>query len=58
VVLKHEGAVAENSATKLYSDYKPSQSQTHKVELQFIPYYAWANRNPTPMQVWTPYLRA
>jgi uncharacterized protein len=60
VVLKHEGAVAENSASanKLYSAFTPSPSQTRKVELQFIPYYAWANRNPTPMQVWTPYLRA
>jgi uncharacterized protein len=58
VVLKHEGAVAESSGSKLYSDYTPAQSQTRKVELQFIPYYAWANRKPTPMQVWTPYLRA
>ena len=60
VVLKHEGAVAENSASanKLYSAFTPSPSQSRKVELQFIPYYAWANRNPTPMQVWTPYLRA
>jgi DUF1680 family protein len=60
VVLKHVGAVAENSASanKLYSAYAPSSSQTRKVELQFIPYYAWANRAATPMQVWTPYLRA
>src|SRR5271170_808172 len=60
VILKHEGAVAENSASanKLYSAFTPSPSQSRKVELQFIPYYAWANRNPTPMQVWTPYLRA
>jgi uncharacterized protein len=60
VILKHEGAVAENSASanKLYSVFTPSPSQSRKVELQFIPYYAWANRNPTPMQVWTPYLGA
>jgi DUF1680 family protein len=28
------------------------------VELNFIPYYAWANRAGTPMQVWTPVLKA
>jgi hypothetical protein len=25
------------------------------VELTFIPYYAWANREPSPMRVWIPY---
>jgi uncharacterized protein len=60
VVLKHTGAVNENSssANKLYSSFSDGSEKTRKVELQFIPYYAWANRNPTPMQVWTPYLRA
>jgi DUF1680 family protein len=27
------------------------------VALTFIPYYAWANREATPMQVWTPLLK-
>jgi len=27
------------------------------VDLTFVPYYAWANRAPTPMQLWTPVLR-
>jgi DUF1680 family protein len=60
VVLKHPGAANENSVSgnTLYSSYTASPAQTHEVELQFIPYYAWANRAPTPMQVWTPYLRA
>jgi DUF1680 family protein len=60
VVLKHPGAAIENSAasSKLYYSYAPRPAQTRQVELQFIPYYAWANRAPTPMQVWTPYLRA
>jgi DUF1680 family protein len=60
VVLKHPGAAKENSTggTKLYYSYAPAPAQTRELELQFIPYYAWANRAPTPMQVWTPYRRA
>ncbi len=59
VVLKHPGAAKENSTgrTKLYYSYAPAPAQTRELELQFIPYYAWANRAPTPMQVWTPYHR-
>jgi uncharacterized protein len=60
VVLKHPGAVSQNSASsgELYYSYASAPAQSHEVELQFIPYYAWANRAPTPMQVWTPFLRA
>jgi uncharacterized protein len=58
VVLKHLGTVTENTGTRLYQPYTTSASQTRQVELRFIPYYAWANRTATPMQVWTPYLRA
>ena len=58
LVLKHAGAVTENAGTALYQPYTNVVSQTHAVELRFIPYYAWSNRAATPMQVWTPYLRA
>jgi DUF1680 family protein len=27
------------------------------VTLTFIPYYAWANREPQPMVVWVPHAR-
>ena len=58
-VLKHVGAATPQSASgsKLYYRYTSDSAPTRSVELQFIPYYAWANRAPTPMQVWTPYLR-
>jgi uncharacterized protein len=58
-VLKHVGAAPPQSASgsKLYYRYTSDSAPTRRVELQFIPYYAWANRAPTPMQVWTPYLR-
>jgi uncharacterized protein len=60
VVLQHSGSVQEGSAGsgKLYYSYTNASEKTRKVELRFIPYYAWANRSSTPMQVWTPYLRA
>ncbi|HTZ48057.1 MAG TPA: beta-L-arabinofuranosidase domain-containing protein [Verrucomicrobiae bacterium] len=58
LVLKHAGAVTENAGTALYQPYTNVVSQTHAVELRFIPYYAWSNRAATPMQVWTPYLRS
>ncbi|HEY2544978.1 MAG TPA: beta-L-arabinofuranosidase domain-containing protein [Candidatus Acidoferrum sp.] len=60
VVLKHMGAAYERSAedVELYRPYAASASKESAVELRFIPYYAWANRAATPMQVWTPVLRA
>jgi uncharacterized protein len=58
VVLKHPGASSERSDGKLYYRYTSNVAPTRPVELTFIPYYAWANRSATPMQVWTPILRA
>jgi len=53
VVLHHSGAVYErgNSENALYSQYS-REEKTKKVPLTFIPYYAWANRQATSMQVW------
>jgi hypothetical protein len=58
MVIKHLGAAQEKSAKQLYYPYTPNTAQARQVELRFIPYYAWANRAATPMQVWTPILRA
>ena len=60
VVLKHTGAVSEKSGsrTALYHRYAADAPKARQVELKFVPYYAWANRAATPMQVWTPILRA
>jgi DUF1680 family protein len=60
VVIKHQGAATGNSRSggKLYFPYSPDATPSRPVELRFIPYYAWANRTATPMQVWTPFLRA
>ncbi len=60
VVLKHEGAVSvkSNSQSELYRSYTAEAPQARQVELKFVPYYAWANRAATPMQVWTAVLKA
>ena len=53
VVLHHTGAIFERgtSEKKLYSRYS-REEKTRNVPLTFIPYYAWANRDATSMQVW------
>jgi DUF1680 family protein len=60
VVLKHSGAVNAGpaGAKGLYRRYSTEVPNTREVELKFIPYYAWANRGETAMQVWTPLLKA
>jgi uncharacterized protein len=53
VVLHHTGALYERGASEklLYPRYG-RETSTRKVPLTFIPYYAWANRQATSMQVW------
>ena len=60
VVIKHLGVVSEKSSaeSKLYGRFTATGPAARATELRFIPYYAWANRAATPMQVWTPVLRA
>ena len=58
VTLQHDGAVTKTSAArgKLYFPVSAAANSSSKISLKFIPYYAWANRAPCPMQVWTPLL--
>lgn len=53
VVLHHTGAAYEHGASEkiLYSRYT-KEAKTRTVPLTFIPYYAWANRQASSMQVW------
>ncbi|HVO58809.1 MAG TPA: hypothetical protein VMT51_14045, partial [Dongiaceae bacterium] len=55
VVLQHEGSEIKTSAARsgLYFPASAAANTASKVPLTFIPYYAWANRTPTPMLVWT-----
>jgi uncharacterized protein len=54
VILHHTGAVYQRGAAEklLYSRYGGDSLSTQKTPLTFIPYYAWANRQATSMQVW------
>jgi hypothetical protein len=56
LLLRHAGAVYEKSADRngLYFSHNAPRPKSRPVQLTFIPYYAWANRVQTPMQVWTP----
>jgi DUF1680 family protein len=70
VVLHRDGAVAEAAAPQgspnpkggpgaLYGPYQDQVQTQHSrsVRLTFIPYYVWANREPSAMEVWTPVTR-
>jgi uncharacterized protein len=57
VVLHHEGVELESPAASeaLYVPLRnEARTAERKVELTFIPYYAWANRQPDAMRVWIP----
>jgi hypothetical protein len=54
-VLRGNGlALEDEQGNQLYYRYSGSDRKSKKVPLTFIPYFAWANREETPMQVWTP----
>jgi DUF1680 family protein len=57
LVLRHPGRAAARplSAQPLYSPAAVrTPVESTPVTLLFIPYYAWANREPQPMLVWVP----
>ena len=60
LLLHHTGIAYERNSTEnaLYPRYTGAADKTKKVPLTFIPYYAWANRQSTAMQVWTPLVRS
>lgn len=57
VVLHHAGAVVDNPGNEpLYQFFTlATQRSTRPAALTLIPYYTWANREPTAMQVWMQY---
>ena len=60
IVLRHPGLMRENygSSNTLYAPYNAESTKTRRVDLTFIPYYAWSNRIATGMQVWTRLVQA
>jgi hypothetical protein len=58
VALKHKAVVAPEM-TSLYRPLAAApRGASREIELTFVPYYTFANRGFTPMQVWVPYVRA
>jgi DUF1680 family protein len=57
MVLEHPGSVAKGAAdTSLYFTVGNNQTIAETpTTLRLIPYYAWANRAPSSMQVWIPF---
>ncbi len=53
-VLRHAGAQYDKASADqpLYRPF--GAPATKPADLTFIPYYAWANREPGPMEVWVP----
>jgi uncharacterized protein len=58
-VLHHRGAVRDGTPGEqpLYSPANAEPPKQHPVDLTLIPYYSWANRQPSSMQVWAPFVR-
>ena len=59
-VLRHRGVAAEKplSEEPLYrTAAEAGRLPAKPVELTFIPYYAWANRGVTSMEVWIPLIQ-
>lgn len=56
VTLRTQGVAAAVPTTglPLYQPYDPAPRASRTVPLTAIPYYAWANREPGPMQTWIP----
>jgi hypothetical protein len=59
MVLEHPGSVTPSVAGEaLYSATEAAgRTEETRTAFKFIPYYAWANRDRSAMQVWVPYTK-
>ncbi len=60
IEVKARGLVAAKASEQepLYFPLPARNPARKSVELTYIPYYTFSNREPTAMQVWVPYVRA
>ena len=59
MVLDHPGYLSSPEFSSLYYPAsKEGDGQEKATSVKLIPYYAWANRDPSAMQVWIPYERS
>lgn len=56
IVVRHKGAYSSAEGLPLYAPWKPERNAA-QADLLFIPYFSWANREPSAMAVWIPELR-
>jgi len=55
-VLEHPASLTQSAGEGgLYIAGEPAKAPEISTTLRLIPYYAWANREPSAMQVWIPY---
>ena len=58
MVLDHPGYLSSPEISSLYYPAsKEGDGQEKATSVKLIPYYVWANRDPSAMQVWIPYER-
>lgn len=58
VALDHPGKVSAQNPANLYRTLADGTVETTATTITLIPYYAWANRTPAPMQVWIPFVES
>lgn len=58
VLVKHPGAMLEDAQDSLYAPLGETPARAKPIEIRLVPYYTFANREPTPMQVWIPFVDA
>lgn len=58
LVLEHPATVSIAAADRqlYFSSAAPVEEKPTPATMRLIPYYAWANRQPSAMQVWIPYM--
>lgn len=52
IVIRGEGYAADSDWTQDQLYRTDSRTKARKIEFLAIPYYAWANRKPSPMNMW------
>jgi uncharacterized protein len=58
VTLEHAGAIGSSTPHDTLYSAAPTPKTMRDTTLNLIPYYAWANREPSSMQVWIPYFES
>jgi DUF1680 family protein len=58
VTIEYPGTIEETPSAAALYNAGPIKGNARNTSLKLIPYYAWANREPSSMQVWIPYIES